>query len=556
MTNTNVQALAVSETILFAGTYGGGVFRSTNNGTSWTEVNSGLTDTEVYALAVSGTNLFAGTLFGGVFLSTNNGTSWNEVNNGLANTDVKAFAVSGTSLFAGTNYRGVFFSINNGTNWTAVNSGLTDTDVYALAVSGTNLFAGTWGGGVFLSTNNGTSWTGANNGLTNLKVNAFAVSGANLFAGTEGGGVFLSTNNGSNWTEVNNGLTNSLVLSLAVSSSNLFAGTGNGVFLSTNNGTNWTAINNGLSMYVSVYTLAVSGTNLFAGTGYHGVFLSTNNGTSWTAVNSGLTNLLVNALAVSPNGAGGANLFAGTGGGVFLSTNNGTSWTEINNGLTNTYVLALSVSGANLFAGTYHGGVWKRPLDEMIPVELTSFTASVGENKVLLNWATATETNNQGFEIERKLFGSNYEKIGYITGFGTTTEPKSYSFTDQNVTSGKYSYRLKQIDFDGTFEYSNTIEVEISTPLEFSLEQNYPNPFNPTTTITFSIPEKSFVTLKVYDILGREIAVLVNEELETGNFEKTFEASTLSSGVYIYRITTMKDGKNLFNESKQMMLIK
>ena len=268
-----------------------------------------------------------------------------------------------------------------------------------------------------------------------------------------------------------------------------------------------------------------------------------------------MTNTDVSALAVS-----GLNLFAGTVfGGVFLSINNGTSWTEVNSGLTNTYVTALAVSGSNLFAGTYYGGVWRRPLDEMIPVELTSFTASVQENKVVLNWATATENNNQGFEIERKLLGSNYEKIGYVTGFGTTTEPKSYSFKDENITSGKYSYRLKQIDFDGTFEYSNVIEVEVDfTPKEYTLYQNYPNPFNPSTTISFSIPERSFVTLKIYDMLGREVVPWngINEELETGHFEKTFDASSLASGVYIYRISAMKEGKILFNESKQMLMIK
>jgi hypothetical protein len=205
---------------------------------------------------------------------------------------------------------------------------------------------------------------------------------------------------------------------------------------------------------------------------------------------------------------------------------------------------------------------------DIVPVELTSFTANVEQNSVSLNWQTATETNNSGFEVQRTSplpspyegegdeTGSSWSIVGFVPGFGTTTEPKSYSFVDENLSSGKYQYRLKQIDFDGRFEYSKTVEVEISAPTEFTLEQNYPNPFNPSTTISFSIPEKSFVTLKVYDMLGREVAELVNEELETGNFEKTFDASSLSSGVYIYRITAMKEGKILFNESKQMLLIK
>ena len=461
----------------------------------------------------------------------------------MTNSYVFAFAVSGSNLFAGI-YGGVFLSTNNGTSWTAVNSGLTNTSVRALAVSGSNLFAGTDYGGVFLSTNNGTSWTEVNSGLTNTFVLALAVSGSNLFAGTGGGGVFLSTNNGTSWTEVNSGLTNTSVLDFAVSGSNLFAGTFNGVFLSTNNGTNWTAVNFGLTnTYVRVF--AVSSSNLFAGT-EGGVFLSTNNGTSWTAVNSGLTNTHVLAFAVS-----GANLFAGTYSGVFLSTDNGTSWTAVNSGLTYTYVNALAVSGVNLFAGTWGGGVWRRPLDE-IPVELTSFAASVQENKVVLNWATATETNNQGFEIERKLFGSNYEKIGSVTGFGTTTEPKSYSFKDENVTSEKYSYRLKQIDFDGTFEYSNVIEVEVDfTPKEYTLYQNYPNPFNPSTTISFSIPEGSFVTLKIYDMLGREVAILISEELSAGTYSQQWNAVGLAGGIYFYSLQA-----GSFVETMKLVLLK
>ena len=185
-----IPCFAVSGTNLFAGTYGGGVFLSTNNGTSWTEVNNGLTGgTAVMALAVSGTNLFAGTLGGGVFLSTNNGTSWTVVNNGLTDTYVYALAVSGTNLFAGTYNGDIFLSTNNGTSWTAVNTGLTNNTVNSLAVSGTNLFAGT-NGGVFLSTNNGTSWTAESIDLTYTIVPTLAVSGTNLFAGTYGGGVW------------------------------------------------------------------------------------------------------------------------------------------------------------------------------------------------------------------------------------------------------------------------------------------------------------------------------------------------------------------------------
>src|SRR5574338_1193475 len=187
-----------------------------------------------------------------------------------------------------------------------------------------------------------------------------------------------------------------------------------------------------------------------------------------------------------------------------------------------------------------------------IPVELTSFTSSVEENNVTLNWQTATETNNSGFDIERntplnplsrgEAEGRGvWSSIGFVNGNGTTTEPQSYSFVDKELEAGKYQYRLTQIDFDGTFEYSNVIEVEINPPAKFGLEQNYPNPFNPLTTIKFSIPSVGtrlalYVQLKVYDVLGKEVATLVNEEKTAGSYEVEFDASNLASGIYYYQI--------------------
>lgn len=190
-----------------------------------------------------------------------------------------------------------------------------------------------------------------------------------------------------------------------------------------------------------------------------------------------------------------------------------------------------------------------------IPVELTSFTSSVSINDVTLNWLTATETNNQGFQIERRNVQDesydDWNSFGFVTGNGTTTEPQSYSFADKNLEAGKYQYRLKQIDFDGTFEYSNKIEVEINVPLKFSLGQNYPNPFNPSTSIQYAIASRQFVTLKVYDVLGNEIATLVNEEKPAGNYDVEFNASHMASGIYYYQLRAGE-----FVETKKMILMK
>ena len=147
----------------------------------------------------------------------------------------------------------------------------------------------------------------------------------------------------------------------------------------------------------------------------------------------------------------------------------------------------------------------------VIPVELSWFTANSINGNVILNWVTATEINNQGFEIQRSSSNSEFATIGFVEGCGTITEPHEYSFIDRNVTTCEYFYRLKQIDYDGTFEYSNEIEVD-AAPVSFSLEQNYPNPFNPSTKITYSIPQKSFVSLKVFDQLGSKVAELVRKK--------------------------------------------
>lgn len=189
--------------------------------------------------------------------------------------------------------------------------------------------------------------------------------------------------------------------------------------------------------------------------------------------------------------------------------------------------------------------------DLTIPVELSSFTASVRENSVELNWNTATETNNQGFDVERQSSNGGFEKIGYVAGFGTTTEPKAYSFTDVDVNAGEYTYRLKQVDFDGSYEYSSEINVVVELPIEYALEQNYPNPFNPSTNIKYSIPEDGFVKLVVYNMLGEQVASLIETNQKAGRYEVTFNASELASGVYIYRLEAAN-----YTSSKKLMLMK
>jgi hypothetical protein len=193
-------------------------------------------------------------------------------------------------------------------------------------------------------------------------------------------------------------------------------------------------------------------------------------------------------------------------------------------------------------------------LTDIVPVELLAFTASVNNSNVQLLWSTATELNNLGFEIERSIDNlDNFVTVGFVEGKGSSTEINYYSFNDNPELSGvnQLYYRLKQVDFDGTFSYSDVVNVTYDVPAEFVLSQNYPNPFNPSTRINYFVPKESFVSIKVYDFLGREVTALVSETKSTGSYEIVFDASNLPSGTYFYTLRT-----DNYSSTKKMIIIK
>lgn len=193
---------------------------------------------------------------------------------------------------------------------------------------------------------------------------------------------------------------------------------------------------------------------------------------------------------------------------------------------------------------------------QVVPVELVSFTANSVKNSVILQWMTATETNNMGFEIERKAANTEYSTVAFINGNGTSASSKEYSFTDAGLMSGKYSYRLKQIDFDGKFAYSNAIETEVNNPDAYYLAQNFPNPFNPSTSIEFTLRVDAKVSLRLFDALGQEVSTILSGSLATGSHKAEFNASGLNSGIYFYTIEASGiDGSN-FTATRKMILMK
>jgi hypothetical protein len=211
------------------------------------------------------------------------------------------------------------------------------------------------------------------------------------------------------------------------------------------------------------------------------------------------------------------------------------------------------VCATNIYInGTYSGGgtICSGPL----PVTLSSFTASAAKNNAFLNWTTESEMNNSGFDLERKLLkeGEIWQKIAFVQGSGTTSEQKKYSYEDKKLKAGTYEYRLKQLDYNGNFEYFNLENpVVIGTPKEFSLSQNYPNPFNPKSKIDFELPVDGKVTIKLYDIIGREVFTLLDENKEAGYYTAEFDGTNLSSGMYFYRISA-----GSFAATKKMLLVK
>ena len=501
---------------------GSGIAVSTDNGTNWEKADSGSYSYGFLgiALAAGDSNVYAAGS-GGIALSTDNGVTWNfkNVNAGGENMQVRCLAVIQGNLVAGTNGSGIFLSTDNGTSWNSSSAGMSAKTIYLLAAvqdsSGTGnakLFAGTdYGGGVSISTDNGTSWSYVESSqLLYSNVNALYPSGGRLFSAA--GGVLFSSDDGSTWAWIqpDSGLVVSNAQCLAAAGPCVIAGAGYGaslfpgyLFRPTFNGTGWTGwegVGYGLPD-APVWTLAVSDTTIFAGVESNGnsLFRSTDYGTTWTAAGSGLGITFVLSLAVS-----GSNIFAGTDNGVFLSTDGANTWTGPGKATENSHIWCLAVSGTNLFAGT--------------------------DSSIFLS----TDNGTSWTQVNSGLPGT---RIHCLTVSGSDL----FVGTDYR---GVWRRPLSDMP-------TSVQKLLTDLPTRFSLEQNYPNLFNPTTVISYQLPGNSFVTLKIYDVLGREVKTLVNERQTAGNHSVSLSASNLPSGVYFYRLQA-----GTFTQTKKLVVIK
>jgi hypothetical protein len=556
LSDKKVTAFMVKDSLFFAGTYANGIYRSTKNDNHWNPIGLNDNGTIITSLITNGTDIFAGTN-GGVYKSIDNGNNWLKLattspnviwatfaplvidgqrlfaasfadggdriwlstdagdnwsglpNDGLGSINLTAFLVNNSTILAGSN-GGLFISTNNANNWSAVEKGLPFSKVSSVVTNGSTIFAGVTGGsfsggGISFSTDNGDTWIPCNSGLSDLEITAMSMVGSYIFAGASWN-TYYSGNNGITWAQLNSP-SSSGMNSIISKGSNFFGVGGGDVYISTNNGSDWTSISAGLPQYYnsktkshyhySVSSLTAIDSILFAGTIGGGVYISTNNGSHWDTTNSRPACSSVYSLATRNS-----NIYAGAINGVFRSTNNGANWTSI--GLTTVAINGLVIVGQNIFAATT-GGIF-----------------------------LSSNDGGTWIEIDQGLINKNVNTLA-IGG--------AYLYTG-TMGSGVWRRPLSEV----ITEVENGIK---QFPSRFVLEQNYPNPFNPSTSISFSLPSKSFVSLKVFDIMGREIATIVSEEMSSGSYTRQWNAANMSSGIYFYRLQS-----GSFIETKKLILLR
>jgi photosystem II stability/assembly factor-like uncharacterized protein len=510
----------------------GGIYKSTDGGNNWSSANNGITTIQFYRIAAHPTKhdtLIGGAQDNGNFRTFDAGASaWNLTTTGDGM----------NCFFDHTNSNTIYLSVQNG--WLGKSTDLGTNITWLINVSGN------WITPYFMHPSNNQWIYAANNS------------------------VLRSTNGGSSFTTIASGVsTSDLINTMAQSSVNpsnmIFAGSGSftstpQVKVSTDGGFNWNDVTSNIGGTQRVITRVVcdpsnASTMYVVRSGFSAnnkIYKTTNLGTNWTNISGNLPNIPHNDFFVDPNNS--SHYYAANDFGVYRSTDSGTTWAR--EGLGFPFVPAMDFDYAvsngirYLRVGTHGRSAFETDLDFIVPVELTNFTAVAYDGNVELNWTTVTELNNSGFEVQRSVNDEAFEKIAFVPGFGTTTEQKEYTYTDEYI-SGFIKYRLKQIDFNGNFEYSKIVEVSSLINLSFELRQNYPNPFNPITNITYLLPSESYVKLTIINSIGETVELLVNEIQSEGKYDIVWNAESYPSGVYFFKLEA-----GTFVESKKMLLLR
>jgi photosystem II stability/assembly factor-like uncharacterized protein len=580
LTTYLISSFAAIDTVLFAGTDTNGIFRSTDNGDDWNQLSATCSE-RVLALAVSGRELFSVGGGGGVRRSSDYGNTWVAASTGLEDAYLLTIAVRDTTMYVGGG-GGVFRSRDHGNSWTPSGTGLPASDtVEALALLGGEVFAGTTDG-IYRLADTSTSWLPVNSGLSRRRILALVAVDSFLLTSTYSGGIFRSSDLGTTWVESTAGLGITEIPTLMFHDSTLFAGTqralwpGNGAFYSADDGDHWESLRRTLpdQGVLCIATIAEENgdTSYYAG-GDEFAYRSTDKGTTWTALARGPTKgsafaRMGHYLIVGCSGEGvfrtsdggltwsrsnpawrdEANritgfavvdsvLFAATEDGLYYSTDTAATWIGSSLGVGHVLALALAPKeggGVDIFAGatlwvyrsTDSGATW------------TNVSTGLPET-----WVTDFAVDNS-VEHGTTLYASSYDGVFVSTNDGSTWTDVSAGLSNKIVESlalnGKYLFagtRGNAVWRRPVAEMMTSARSDANTgPVDFELRQNYPNPFNPTTTVEFDLPRTSRVSIMVYDLLGREVARLVDGMKESGRHRLTFNGKDLATGVYLLRM--------------------
>jgi Secretion system C-terminal sorting domain len=523
-----------------------------------------------------------------------NAQTWAPIGSGmLGGLGVACVTVYNGELVAGGNFTSAGFTPVsriakwNGTSWSGLGSGVSGEQnfVQAMEVFNGNL----WVGGNFLTAGGQTSnYVSRWNGTTWLALPTFPSAGVYDFQVYGGelvvcgnfefiGGItynYIAKWGGSSWSPLGGGMNQAGVYALTVYNGELIAGgnfTSAGGVPASNiarwNGSSWRALGQGVSGgTLNILALGVYNGELYAG----GDFTTAGgagasrvarwNGSTWLPLSGGVNGTALVFYVLNNELVVGGMFSTANGMGVnYLARWNGSGWFPLASGGMNFWVRALGTYNSNFIAGgsfTSAGGttaLFIARTDQPLPVNLSGFGSSVVRNNVILEWTTDGELNNKGFDIERKTINGSWFKTGNVVGNGTTEEPKSYKFTDRRLQKGVYNYRLKQIDYNGNYEYFElSNDVNIVSPGGFFVSQNYPNPSNPKSRIDYELPENSRITIKIYDFSGREILTLIDKVQEAGYYTAEFDGTSFASGIYFYKLLV----NNNMIDTRKMVLLK
>jgi len=601
---TSIYTMSVLDTVIFCVSSGANIYRSFNFGQTWSSCNSGINTSGTFCLSSGNNMLFAGTANtgtnnGGVYRSNNYGTNWTQ--SGISNLNVSSMTCCGNYAFAGTRNTGLYyssgpnysswsylgfgsdtiftmsannnsvfvgsnnalyrstnggtgsysnvmsgnikavsafadtvfafnqnvlstyFSTNNGTNWTIV-EGLAGINIVSLKVSNNLVVAGSDVYGVFISTDRGVTWS--NRGFTDVSITSFAKSTNYIFSSSvvsglgNSGGVYRSSDNGANWIS-SPGIPFSAIRTIASRNNYVFFGSNyNGIYRSTNEGNNWAPSGSG-SNVPWVYNIFLHDTTVFAGS-ESGLYRSTDNGGSWMLIKSG---------AAIYSGNGKNNLtFCGTGTGIiFRSTDKGNTWNQVFS--SGQRITSIVFKDSVIFASTSANGLYR--------------STDSGLNWILKNSGLPGSDVKCLYVLQNKVFAATWGGFYYSTDNGESWIQKNDGFSDNKLESvyANDNYLFSGSASNGIYrrlisDISGIQNITKEIPSSYSLSQNYPNPFNPITNVKFSILNAGDVKIVVYDVSGREVQTLVNERLQPGTYETTFDGSQLTSGVYFCRMKT------------------